>query len=378
MSKKKYQNAIKMYRMALDQIPNTGKVIRYKIMRNIGNAFVRLGQFQDAIGSYDAIMEGNPDFQTGFNLIVCYFAMGDTEKMKKAFSKIVDVPVAGAPDGDDENDDDEVIDRVDKSALRGADTLKVEIRERELRARHYILNAAKLIAPVIDRKDWVVGYDWIIECLSQGHSVVASEMEIVKAIAYLREKKFDKAIDVLKAFEKKDHALKAKASTNLSFLYFLENDFQLADKYANLAVRNDRYNAKALVNKGNCLFVSGEHERAKELYLEAIGVEADCSEAIYNLGLVNKRMGALNEALQAFEKLHSIIPNSPEVIYQIANLYDLLLNFRAATKWFNILITRVPTDPHVLSRIGQIFNKDDDETQVRVNLVHVTLILYLS
>lgn len=30
------------YRMALDQIPNTGREIRYKIMRNIGNSFVRL------------------------------------------------------------------------------------------------------------------------------------------------------------------------------------------------------------------------------------------------------------------------------------------------------------------------------------------------
>merc|ERR1719163_2432906 len=119
-----------------------------------------------------------------------------------------------------------------------------------------------------------------------------------------------------------DQALKAKAATNLSFLYFLEGDIGQADKYANLAVRHDRYNAKALVNKGNCLNEKGEPERAKELYLEAIGVEADCVESIYNLGLVNKRMGVLGEAQQAFEKLHSIIPNNPEVIYQIANLYD--------------------------------------------------------
>merc|ERR1719453_2298817 len=40
---KKYTNAIKMYRMALDQIPNTGKEVRCKIQRNIGNSFVRLG-----------------------------------------------------------------------------------------------------------------------------------------------------------------------------------------------------------------------------------------------------------------------------------------------------------------------------------------------
>jgi len=60
---KKFPQAIKMYRMALDQIPPTGKEIRFKIFRNIGNAFVRLGQFQDAIQSYETIMAGNADFQ---------------------------------------------------------------------------------------------------------------------------------------------------------------------------------------------------------------------------------------------------------------------------------------------------------------------------
>ena len=44
----KYPSAIKMYRMALDQIPSTGREVRFKIMRNIGNSFVRLGQFQVA------------------------------------------------------------------------------------------------------------------------------------------------------------------------------------------------------------------------------------------------------------------------------------------------------------------------------------------
>jgi len=37
--------------MALDQIPKTSKDMRFKIMRNIGHAFVKLGQFQDAIES---------------------------------------------------------------------------------------------------------------------------------------------------------------------------------------------------------------------------------------------------------------------------------------------------------------------------------------
>jgi tetratricopeptide (TPR) repeat protein len=58
--------------------------------------------------------------------------------------------------------------------------------------------------------------------------------------------------------------------------------------------------------------------------LEAIGVEADCVEAIYNLGLTNKRLSNLEDALQAFKKLHRIIPKDPQVIFQIANLYERL------------------------------------------------------
>lgn len=43
---KKFPLAVKMYRMALDQTPSAYKEIRYRILRNIGNAFMRLGQYQ--------------------------------------------------------------------------------------------------------------------------------------------------------------------------------------------------------------------------------------------------------------------------------------------------------------------------------------------
>ena len=95
---KKYTSAIKMYRMALDQIPNTGREIRYKIMRNIGNAFVRLGQFQDAVASFEQIMDGSPDLQTGFNLVLCYYASGEKERMRKAFSRLLGVRELGMED----------------------------------------------------------------------------------------------------------------------------------------------------------------------------------------------------------------------------------------------------------------------------------------
>ena len=56
------------------------KAIRFKIMRNIGHAFFKMHQFPDAIDSYEnLLMHGaqHLDFMTGFNLILCYFALGD-------------------------------------------------------------------------------------------------------------------------------------------------------------------------------------------------------------------------------------------------------------------------------------------------------------
>jgi intraflagellar transport protein 88 len=363
---KKYANAIKMYRMAMDQIPNTSKEIRFKIRRNIGVCSLRQGNFADAIDNFETVLEnakpedtGFSDFLTPFNLLVCYYAVGDSNKMKRTFTRLISVPLPGSTDEDEEEEKSR---EEDTHEHKERDPLRVEVVKRQKSAKRLILIGAKLIAPYIDPREWVSGYEWLIESLKQDYPVIASEMEIKKAVTYLRMKQFDKAIEVFKSFEKKDHALKAKAATNLSFLYFLEQKNQLADKYANLAVRYDRYNAKALVNKGNCLYASGEYEKAKELYLESIGVEADCVEAIYNLGLVNKKIGVLNESLQAFEKLHTIVPDSPEVIYQIANLYDLNGDIKQAIEWFKILLTSVPSDPGAQSRLGQIYTKDNEES----------------
>lgn len=50
-------------------------------------------------------LTGNPDFQTGFNLMLCYFALGDSEKMKRGFSRLITIPIPGMAE---DEDDDEV------------------------------------------------------------------------------------------------------------------------------------------------------------------------------------------------------------------------------------------------------------------------------
>ena len=88
---KNYSQAIKMYRMALDQLPSSNKETKLRIMRNIGISFIKMGQFQDAASSFESIMEARSDYSAAFNLILCYYALGDKERMKKGFQRLLNI-----------------------------------------------------------------------------------------------------------------------------------------------------------------------------------------------------------------------------------------------------------------------------------------------
>jgi hypothetical protein len=45
------------------------------------------------------------------------------------------------------------------------DQLNEEIKEKKRVAIKYITDAAKLIAPIIEQDDLILGYQWIIDCL---------------------------------------------------------------------------------------------------------------------------------------------------------------------------------------------------------------------
>ncbi|UYV74397.1 hypothetical protein LAZ67_11003397 [Cordylochernes scorpioides] len=60
-------------------------------MKNIGLAFVKLGQLTDAVTSFEYQMSERPDFRAALHLVVCHYALGDREKMKRGFLKLLDV-----------------------------------------------------------------------------------------------------------------------------------------------------------------------------------------------------------------------------------------------------------------------------------------------
>jgi len=292
--------------------------------------------------------------------VVCYYALAAKDELKKAFTKLLQARGRQeSEEGEEELDTEtgEVISKAD-------DALEAELKRRRLRSQMYITISAKLIPESLYTENMPAGYDFVIEALgSAGMQDVANEMEMAKAIAHMHEKDFQQAIIVLKGFEKKEEKLKARAATNLSFLYFLESDLANAEKYAEMAVQADKYNAKALVNKGNCLYMRQEVEKAREKYAEAVSVEADCVEAIYNFGLVCKTLGSFKDSLESFTKLNTLLPDNMEVVYEIASVYELQGQHRQALKWFEILNSRVMHDPGILARMGSLHAYLEEETR---------------
>ncbi|XP_027445907.1 intraflagellar transport protein 88 homolog isoform X2 [Callorhinus ursinus] len=333
LKQRNYSKAIKFYRMALDQIPSVHKEMRIKIMQNIGVTFIKTGQYSDAINSFEHIMSMAPNLKAGFNLILSYFAVGDRDKMKKAFQKLIAVPLEIDEDDKYISPSDDPHTNLVIEAIKN-DHLRQMERERKAMAEKYIMTAAKLIAPVIETS-FAVGYDWCVEVVKASQYVeLANDLEINKAITYLRQKDFNQ-----------------------------ENEFAQASSYADLAVNSDRYNPSALTNKGNTVFANGDYEKAAEFYKEALRNDSSCTEALYNIGLTYKRLNRLDEALDCFLKLHAILRNSAQILYQIANVYELMEDPNQAIEWLMQLISVVPTDSRALSKLGELYDSEGDKSQ---------------
>uniref|UniRef100_A0A674MDW3 Intraflagellar transport 88 homolog n=1 Tax=Takifugu rubripes TaxID=31033 RepID=A0A674MDW3_TAKRU len=357
-----YMEAIKLYQKALDQIPNTFKELKMKIMENIGLVFVRIGQYPKAIIYFEDIMSQSPNTKTGYNLVLCYYAIGDKERMKKGFQKLISVPLSFDEDKYIPSNDDDSTDMFTEAIQN--DKLHQMERNLKQRSEKYIMTAAKLIAPAIETT-FAAGFDWSVDVVkSSQYTDLADDLEIIKAVTYLRQKDFNQAIETLKTFEKKDTRAKSTAGTNLSFLYFLEEDYEQAERYADVAMSTDRYNPGALNNKGCTVFVKQDYEKAAEFFKEALRNDSSCTEALYNLGLTYKKLNRLEESVDCFLKHHAILRNSAEVMYQLANLYPSLLEDpQQAIQWLMHVISVSPTDCGVLAKLGQLFDDEGDESQ---------------
>lgn len=146
--KKEYTKALKYYRMALDQVPKVHQRMRAKILSNIGVAMVRLGRYEDALSSFEESLElsgrSAADYSTALNLIMAAYCLGNEEKMRESFQRLVDIPILI-----DENKQQQEEFDVLTTQLLENDALAIWERRKRHQAEKTILLAAKIISQAI-------------------------------------------------------------------------------------------------------------------------------------------------------------------------------------------------------------------------------------
>lgn len=301
-----------------------------RIMRNIGLVFVKLNQYPDALTSFEYIISEKGDYQDALHTIVCHFAVNDKENMKKAFLKLLSMNEPYLQDKfsssiiipemiDGEDDDDDPQSTFIAEAIKDDLLSKWQMKKKQERD-WCILVSAKLISPLI-ADNLSAGYEWCSEQVRlAGFPEQANDLEIDRAVKHLKKKEFNEAISVLKCFEKKENKAASLAATNLSFLHILQNDINQAEKYADDTINVDRFNCAALINKGNCRLKNGDYLTACEYFKEALSIESSSLPALYNLALSTANLGQYEFALNYLHKINNILPNYPNVLYQIASL----------------------------------------------------------
>lgn len=346
-----YKEAIKEYQKAYDKINKENKDLKANISRNIGLCYIRMVNFEGAIDCYNSAVQLSPDVKTTMNLLLCQLTTDNNkEQIMKVYNMLLDISTYGEKDAEPSytsNNDES------KSEI---DVLKEYQILKKKEVNNIITTISLILTNYLDKKEPMKAFDLIIDCLKKnGVKEIVSEMEMAKAMYFLKKREVEKTIKIMKAFENKDKKLISRVSNNVSFIYFIEGDMAQAENYVNVALENERYNHKALVNKGNIYFYKEDYLRAKDFYLEAIGVQSDCVEAIYNLGMINERMEAFYEALQAYDKLNTVLPNIPEVLYKLGRMNERLKDYDKAIQYYTLLLGQIPNDPVLLSSMGNLY-----------------------
>lgn len=140
----KYDQAIKMYNMAIDSTMQTNKDMKLKIKKNVALAYVKQKKYGKAIEVYEDIMNDTPDFDIGFYLIVCLYALDKKDKMRTWFERLLMIDIPGI----EEEEQEELLQLQNKGdkPIGEADPLKEYLKEKKKEALHFISSSAKIVA----------------------------------------------------------------------------------------------------------------------------------------------------------------------------------------------------------------------------------------
>ena len=81
-----YKKAITEWHKAVDKIPKENKEMRGQILKNIANANIKLGSYNEAIDNYAQSLKNKDDLKTAMNLLLSYLAVNKIKETKEVFN----------------------------------------------------------------------------------------------------------------------------------------------------------------------------------------------------------------------------------------------------------------------------------------------------
>jgi tetratricopeptide (TPR) repeat protein len=116
--------------------------------------------------------------------------------------------------------------------------------------------------------------------------------------------------------------------TGLSFLW--REDYKKALSYFEKAIKKNPQYTDAYFQIGYCNSKLGRHTEAVEAFKQAIRINPDDAEAHYGLGVTYGLLGQYTEAIEAYKQVIRINPNDAKVYYNLGETYGELGQYTEA------------------------------------------------
>jgi Tfp pilus assembly protein PilF len=163
---------------------------------------------------------------------------------------------------------------------------------------------------------------------------------------YLRKKQYDEAIvHFKKALDlKPDYG---EAINSMGNAYAGKEDWDQAIFYYKQVTGDILYGTPhfAYSNLGNAYYYKGDLEQSEKYYLEALEIKPDFVPALQGLAQTYIDMGRIPDAVDKLEKAVRRAPDSAALHFQLANAYQLALEFEKSYNSYRKVVDLAPGTP---------------------------------
>ena len=126
-------------------------------------------------------------------------------------------------------------------------------------------------------------------------------------------------------------------------------------------------------NLGNSYKELGKFYEQKS-YKKAVLLNPKFLEAHYNLAIVSKENGNLEESILSYEKTISIDPNFVEAYNNLGNIYDDLGKLDNAEKYYTKVISLNPKFAEAYNNLGNIYEKKGEIDKAKIKYEEAILL----